>query len=190
MKSLGYTVVRAAAYGIAALTVSGAALAQGALKPVEAVIVNSDARPVPVTDKALTAAVQALASAGGQTPYQHSIIFNQSLTTCTAFVCRVTFSAVPAGKRLVVTHASARFGLPAGSGFASVELTDSSTGSITGSLLPAPVSIGPGTFIASSPLTFYVEAGKSPVLQLQGNNIGFASLSATAAVVGHLVDAP
>jgi hypothetical protein len=57
-------------------------------------------------------------------------------------------------------------------------------------LLPAPVSTGPGTFIASSPLTFYVEAGLSPVLELQGINIGFASLTATAAVVGYLVDAP
>ena len=36
-------------------------------------------------------------------PYQETIRFNQSETTCTQFVCLVDFPAVPAGKRLVVT---------------------------------------------------------------------------------------
>jgi hypothetical protein len=189
MKPLAYTLARAAALGIAVLAASGAASAQGALRPLEALVVNPESRPVPVVDKALAAAVQALASANGRAPYQQSIRFNQGMPPCTAFVCTVTFRAVPEGKRLVITHASARFGLPAGNLFATVELTDSSPNA-SGVLLPAPLSIGPGTFIASSPLTFYVEAGLSPVLMLQGNNVGFASLTATAAVVGYLVDAP
>ena len=189
MESHRMTLTCAAGALLAAMAAATPAFAQGAIKPLEAVIVNPDTRPVPVADKALLDAIKALSEAGARTPYQHAIYFNQGTTTCTTFVCRVTFPAVPTGKRLVVTHASARFGLPVGNQFAEVMLSDS-TFNAQGPLLPAPVSTGPGTFVASSPITYYVEAGRSPVLQLQGINIAFASLTATAAVVGHLVDAP
>src|SRR4051794_29276855 len=47
-------------------------------------------------------------------PYQKTIFFNQDPTTCTQFVCAVSFDRVPARKRLVITYASAQWGLTAG----------------------------------------------------------------------------
>jgi hypothetical protein len=185
---MGHPSTRALLAAAALAAASGAALAQGALKPIEALVVNPETRPVPVTDKALMAAVKALTESAARVPYQHYRIFNQGTSTCTTFVCPVTFPAVPAGKRLVVTHASASFGVPPGESFPNVALADSTFNSPV-LLLPAPVATGPGSLVASSPVTFYVGAGLSPVLELRGINIAFSSQSATATVVGYLIDA-
>ena len=74
------------------------AWAQGAIKPVEALIVNPDSRPVPVKDMT------------SLQPYQYSVQFTQG--DCPSGSCQLTFPAVPAGKRLVVMHAGGRFSLP------------------------------------------------------------------------------
>lgn len=164
-------------------------LAQGALKPLEAVIVNPESRPVPVADKALLEVARAILEAtraSDQTtqPYQQT---TQSIV-CGSHACTATFAVVPAGKRLVVTHVSAQFALPGVDGFPSVALTTSSLQSPP-RLLFAPTNHGPGSYILSSPVTFYVEAGVAPVLVLGGNNAGFSTNTRTAAVVGHLVNA-
>jgi hypothetical protein len=169
-------------------TAAGSVCAQGVLKPVEAVIVNPDSRPVPVVDKALATAVKALA-APALMPYQETARFNQGSGLCTQFNCELTFSPVPAGKRLVVTHVSAVFAAGSPSAFVFVELTDSSH--LPALLLPAPpTSTTPGLQISSSPVTFYVDAGKSPLLRLVASGIGNLSTPATASVIGHLVDVP
>jgi hypothetical protein len=166
---------------------TGSALAQGAIKPLEALVINSESRPVPVSDKLLLAAVKALSDGAGRVPYQHMIIFNQGPNTCTQFVCTTTFPAVPAGKRLVVTHASASFGVVLADSYPNVALSDSSANAPK-LLLPAPVATGPGSVVASSPISFHVAAGLSPTLDLRAINISAASNSATATVVGYLVD--
>jgi hypothetical protein len=51
--------------------------------------------------------------------------------------------------------------------------------------LPAE-RIGFDTVLASGPVTFYVDAGNTPTLELQGQFVQPASLSVTASIVGYL----
>ena len=82
---------------LAASCFASQATAQGAIKPVEAVIVNPATRPVPVSDKslleaanAILTATRALAPSSAPTPYQATIIFNQSPTRCSNWQCTAT----------------------------------------------------------------------------------------------------
>jgi len=120
-------------------------------------------------------------------PYQKTIFFNQTAATCTQFVCDVSFPAVPVGKRLVITYASARYGLSPGGTAANVSVGVNGNGINQSILLPAPVRIGFDTYIASGPVTFYAEAGDVPTMQLAGQFVQPASLTAEASVVGYLV---
>jgi hypothetical protein len=177
---------------IAAATAAAASTAwsQGAVRPIEAVVVNPESRPVPVVDKPLAAAIGALASGGNRTPYQHAVRFNQSMTTCTQFVCEVNFPAVPAGKLLVVTYASARYSVDPAQASPAVELRDAANVNDT-VLLPAPVPHGLfGSVIAAGPVTFHVAGGRTPRLALGGTGVGLVSNTALASIVGHLIDAP
>jgi hypothetical protein len=180
-----HRLVAAACAAVAASSV----WAQGALKPIEALVINPESRPVPVVDKPLAAAVNALASTGSRTPYQHAVRFNPGPNFCTNFVCAVDFPAVPAGKLLVVTYAAARYAAVAPEVFPNVELQDAGNSSDT-VLLPAPVSIGPGSYIAAGPVSFHVAAGRVPRLALGGIGVGAAPNTALASIVGYLVDAP
>jgi hypothetical protein len=162
---------------------------QGALRPIEALVVNPESRPVPVADKPLAAAVNALAAAGARLPYQHAVRFNQGAATCTNFVCTVDFPAVPAGKLLVVTYAAARYAALAPEVFPNVELREANNVN-DAVLLPAPVSIGPGSYIAAGPVSFHVAAGRMPRLALGGIGVGAVSNTALASIVGYLIDAP
>ena len=174
----------------AALAAATSSWAQGALKPLETLVVNPESRPVPVEDRKVAAAVAALAaSENRRSPYQHASRFNQGMDTCTQFVCEVTFPAVPAGKLLVVTYASARYASTAANVFPNVELRTSNNPNDT-TLLPAPAAVGPGSFITAGPVTFHVPAGRSPVLALGGIGVGLTSNTALASVVGYLIDAP
>ena len=101
-------------------------------------------------------------------------------------MCEVSFPAVPAGQRLVVTYASAIYGLSPGGTGASVRLSNGGSDEI---LLPAAVRTGFDTHMAAGPVSFYVEAGGVPTLELSGQYTQPASLTATAAVVGYLVPA-
>ena len=121
----------------------------------------------------------------GLNPYQHIISFNQNATYCYSYACVIEFPVVPAGKRLVITYASAQFAL-AGSGntLASVALTTSVNDQVQ-MLLPAPALDGLGRFyISASPVTFYVNAGVHPEMVLggqfvldNGNNTAQVSLT-------------
>jgi hypothetical protein len=120
----------------------------------------------------------------GRTPYQQSIFFNQTSSVCTLFVCTVRFNAVPAGYRLVVTHVSTRYSLQTGGSGANVSIETNSTVL----LLPAPVFTGFSSYIASSPVTFYVEAGQTPTVSMAGQFVvNNGSNTAYAAVVGYLI---
>lgn len=177
--------VLAAACAIAALP--QAALAQGATKPIDARIVNTPSQPVPVSDKTA-------ADAAGRAPYQQFASFTPFYGNTATLVCdnvnrvgcKVLFTPVPAGKRLVITSAFARFTLASG-GNAWVTLSvDGESGEMT--LAPAersPSTASGGYLITNSPVTFYVEAGKTPVIDIYGF---LGSSVSNAGVVGYLID--
>jgi hypothetical protein len=126
----------------------------------------------------------------GRNPYQASVIFNQDPTNCTQFVCTADFPAVPAGKRLVITYASALYGLTSGGSAPNVALTIDGNIFGTRALLPVPQPDGFNTYIVGSPITFYVDAGHQPTLLLGGQFVSPVSISAQASVSGYLVSAP
>src|SRR5262245_12717336 len=83
-------------------------------------ITNDAANAVPVAQQgpitvngtvSVNQPVTVAADASDRQPYQKTIFFNQTASTCTQFVCNVSFDPVPAGKRLVITYASARWAL-------------------------------------------------------------------------------
>ncbi len=123
-----------------------------------------------------------------RSPYQQSIIFNQSTTTCTTFVCIVPLPAVPAGKRLEVTYVSYLYGVPGGG--AHVSIKPDSAFFTLGAYLPAPQSNGGTTYVGGAPVTLFVEAGNNPTVSLEGVNVASSSTSAQVMVVGHLVSVP
>lgn len=123
------------------------------------------------------------------TPYQRSLFFNQGPDTCTDFVCTITFDAVPAGHRLVVTYASARFALSGAMTSANVRIGPAST-SEASILLPPPTSLGGTNVSTASPVTFYVEAGDQPEISVGGQFVSGVSNTAQVALVGHLVPVP
>src|SRR5688572_33232092 len=79
-------------------------LAQGALKPVDALIVNPPTRPVPVAVLSAPAAP----GEGSREVYSLPVGF----TLHSNFTCTSTSIAVPAGKRLVLEHLSGYASLP------------------------------------------------------------------------------
>jgi hypothetical protein len=85
----------------AALFAATAAQAQGVLKPVDARIVNTPAQPVPVT--VLSAPVQA--GEGSREIYRN--VLELPFSSSSNYVCSAAQS-LPANKRLVVQHLSAR----------------------------------------------------------------------------------
>lgn len=122
-------------------------------------------------------------------PYQHRVLLTQSAANCTLFECTAEFPAVPAGQRLVITYASALYALTSGGGGASVRVGVNGDTSQPFILLPAPVPISPVSYLASGPVTFYVEAGDIPTLTLGGNAVSPLTNSAQASIVGYLVAA-
>jgi hypothetical protein len=126
----------------------------------------------------------------GRNPYQQGMLFNQSTQVCTNYVCTLWFNPVPAGYRLVVTHVSVRYRLADNSSDAYTTL--GYDGNLASDIvLPAPSFIGNNYYVASSPVTFYVEPGSSPTLFLAGNRVDASgSYSAQASIVGYLVAIP
>jgi hypothetical protein len=160
-------------------------VAQAAQAVLPVKVTNTAAEPVPVTGTVSVNGAVHVSDAAVQ-PYQETIHFNQSATTCTQFVCEVDFPAVPAGKRLVVTYVSAQYGLSPNGTLASIELGINSSFSKPSILLPAQRS-GFDTYLASGAVTFYVDAGDKPTLGLEGQFVQPASLTASASIVGYLI---
>lgn len=85
---------------------------------------------------------------------------------------------MPAGKRLVVTQASATYSMNAGSTQAIVSLGQNLGNTMD---LPAPINVGTDRYVVSSPVTYYFEAGETPYIFVTGfsvitNNTGHASI--------------
>jgi hypothetical protein len=100
----------------------------------------------------------------GRTPFYDTVI-----GSCAYGSCVLAFATVPAGYRLVVTHASIRFLQYSSAGtswafFASGGYGPS--GYYYEVYLPAPGTNGGGVYIYSSPITAYAEAGQQPSISL------------------------
>jgi len=143
---------------------------------------------LPLTAMAQKAALVQDVDSPGRAPYLHEAGINPNTTVCpNSFYCQITLPAVPAGRRLVVTHASAEFtngvAVP---GTAYV----TSTGTSTRIMIPASQFIASTSRMqASGQVTYYVEAGQSPVVQITGYSM-LTSNSAFGAVAGYLVTVP
>jgi hypothetical protein len=127
----------------------------------------------------------------GRAPYQQTVFFNQTASVCTNFVCTVNFNPVPAGYRLVVTHVSAQYKLGNGNAGGTTPTVEIGTnGDVSGEilLLPTPTPIGFNSYVTSSPVTYFVEAGKYPSVFLGGQFVTTdGSNTASATVVGYLI---
>ena len=120
----------------------------------------------------------------GITPYQSNQLYNPSASICpNQFYCQIAFPAVPAGKRLVVTYASATYSLNAGATEAIVEIGN---GLFSTMDLPAPVNAGNSRYLASGPVTYYFEAGETPYIFITGSSV-ITSNTGHASIIGYLV---
>ena len=176
MKSKSYYLSAPAAIVVVvaalSLTSAGQAIAQGALKPVLALIVNDASRPVP------TASVDE----PGRVPFSHD-----QVGECGAATCSMQFPAVPEGKRLVILHVSV-VARPSSTSTI-VDFADLTTSN------PADPSMGVrnlfkmtligeagaivlgNTWGTNQPVLAYVEAGYSPSVSVStrdGGNIFFS----------------
>jgi hypothetical protein len=145
-----------------------------------------DAASVPVS--AVTVTQVQNVNEPGLNPYQHFVTFNQSSAYCYNFACTVELPAVPEGRRLVITYASASFALQSGGTLANVALA-SSANQNDRLMLPAPALDGLGRFyLSSSPVTFYVDEGYHPLMILGGQYmLANGENTAQVSVVGYLV---
>ncbi len=122
----------------------------------------------------------------GITPYQSNQLYNPSAAICpNSFYCQIAFPPVPAGKRLVVTHASATYSV--------TQTGTEEIVSIGASLfdtmdLPAAVYVGTFRYVASSPITYYFEPGQTPYIFITGSSV-LTNNTGHASIVGYLVPA-
>jgi hypothetical protein len=191
----------------AALGACASAYAQGAIKPIDAMIVNPPTRPVPV------AVMQGVNIGGtvnirnvdepGRSPYAELFNVGQVQQACSTTggnfqrcVFSGGFSVVPAGKRLVLTHAAGIGRAPTGCKLATLELHTSSVNARPGSTIainylsfdtsPAIPELG----IFSHPITAYVEAGSSIDFQVDASCAGIQAGSQSLTLSGYFVTLP
>jgi hypothetical protein len=132
-------------------------------------------------------------SAADLNPYQESKQFSWNTPSCGNVVpsqCNVTFSPVPAGKRLVVQTVSAQVNSLFAVEFAS--LSTPSTVSYLPSVLQTTESSSFGVvsgYIIDSQVLLYFEPGQVPTFSLkaQGNNVSFVNV---VSISGHFVQLP
>ena len=122
----------------------------------------------------------------GVTPYQSNQLYNPSASICpNSFYCQIAFPPVPAGKRLVVTHASATYSVTQTSTEEIVSIGASLFDTMD---LPAAVYVGTFRYVASSPITYYFEPGQTPYIFITGSSV-VTSNTGHASIVGYLVPA-
>jgi hypothetical protein len=183
--SLSLSLVAAA---MAATFFAPPASSQGALKPVDAMIVNPQSRPVPV--HVLSAPMAA--GEGSYTPYRlrADVSFGGGGGAC------VLAAQLPAGKRLVLTHLSGFASLPPPAALSYVAAGLVENGQLTGPavLVPAAPSV-PSTDFLGTPRNVsaagqQVHAYIDGALALCIGSPAPVNGSAQVLVYGYLVDRP
>jgi hypothetical protein len=175
------------ALGTAALsmTSAGPALAQGALKPLAALIVNDASNPVPV----------AVVGQPVRQPYSFD-----DVGQCNTANCFFDYPTVPAGKRLVVLHVNGIARANAPPVFDQAELVSSNTENALGArhtfgltqIGRAGSSNVLDTWGFNSPVLAFVESGQSPRVTIH-TSVGMtagAFVFSQVTVSGYLEDAP
>ena len=122
----------------------------------------------------------------GITPYQSNQLYNPSAAICpNSFYCQIAFPPVPAGKRLVVTHASATYSVTQ---TGTEEIVSIGANLFDTMDLPAAVYVGTFRYVASSPVTYYFEPGQTPYIFITGSSV-LTNNTGHASIVGYLVPA-
>lgn len=133
------------------------------------------------------------ADAPGLNPYHESVQLDQDVSRCQVAPpsfnnCRFTLSAVPAGKRLVITYASISYFVSPGATFPEVLLT----APFRFVQLPLPTvqssSLVDRLWVAS-PVTFYVEPGDAPAFLVRAFDI-LDGRMASMSLTGYYVNLP
>jgi hypothetical protein len=163
---------------LCAATALNPAVAQGALKPVEALVINPPTRPVPVT--VLSAPAQP--GEGSREAYQTA---KQLTLQSQNFNC--TQLAVPAGKRLVVEHVSGHGIIAAPGAFMHISLDIQGVTSVYVAANP-PLALPNGTnhSAAGQLVRAYADSGFS----VCASATTLASGQVWVGVVGYLVPKP
>jgi hypothetical protein len=120
----------------------------------------------------------------GRTPYLEAVQVSDSDPQCNPTACHYDFTTVPAGKRLVVTHVAVSVGTSGGT-FAAAFLMRNG-----GDVIPlGTMQRGGPRFYLSTPVTYFVEPGQTPRMELvcdavdEGQYLG-------AALIGYYVSLP
>ena len=120
----------------------------------------------------------------GITPYQSNQLYNPSAAICpNSFFCQIAFPPVPAGKRLVVTYASATYSVTQ---TGTEEIVSIGANLFDTLDLPAAVYVGTFRYVASSPITYYFESGQTPYIFIGGSSV-LTNNTGHASIVGYLV---
>jgi hypothetical protein len=180
-RSLSHSLLAAA---MAATFFAPPALSQGALKPVDAMIVNPPSRPVPV--EVLSAPMPP--GEGSRTPYR---VREQLQFAGGNFGC-ANRTQLPAGKRLVLTHVGGFASLPAPAALSYVTVDTIEAGQITDVVivpaappLPEPTD-SRNLSAAGQQVHAYIDA----TLRFCVRTAGVVTGSAFVQLSGYLVDKP
>jgi hypothetical protein len=122
----------------------------------------------------------------GRTPFHETANCATYNTRFNGYTC--VFQVVPAGYRLVVTHASAQYYAPnlnLNYVYLAVDVIEP-TGYQKQEYLPLPGALGTSYFVVSSPVTFYVDAGEIPLLVLNDGSPVFGNTN-RGTIDGYLV---
>jgi hypothetical protein len=127
----------------------------------------------------------------GRNPYHQTVTVIQNVFHCpNGGFCEAFFPAVPTGKRLVVTYASATYFLSAGGVEQNVFIGADGDLFDDVQYLPAPTNIGGNKVVTGAPITYYVDVGHLPSLFLAGNVDTSNRFGAVATIAGYLVSVP
>jgi hypothetical protein len=114
----------------------------------------------------------------GRTPYTQTVTPSCNIAL---LFCDANFNAVPPGFRLVVTHASLFYSARPGRNYSLISGAASDVNLFLPTTIPIDADGSSRTYIVSSPVTYYVDAGRTPQIEV------YNGLYVSATVSGYLV---
>jgi hypothetical protein len=149
-------------------------------------VVNPATSPVPTTvvNFAANPALTSSIDDPGRVPYQ----FIMNFSPCKTYICLVSSSPVPAGKRLVIQHLSVRGAFSSAATSMEATLGGQGVNGFSGLLSFAPTLITGGfAFVGAQPVLFYIDGGFTFEVSLSAT-ANFAGDSSVVTVTGYLLD--
>ena len=120
----------------------------------------------------------------GRAPYVEAIQTTAS-TKCSAIACGYDLTVVPAGKRLVISHVAVTVAQTVANSTAFAYLMRNG-----GDIVPLGImQQAGGRYVLSMPVTYYVEAGQTPRIELATDSVDLTKFFG-AALIGHFVALP